>query len=720
MMRRTPGCSLALAVLLGIAGVGGSVGRVAAQPAAALGKPLASPDLPVGTVTVRIVAGGPASPVVGTTVTLVVNDVPREARTDSAGRASFPGLPVGATVVAKVLDEDKAEKASEPFAIPSAGGTRVMISTKPMQAGAAGGGDAEAPFAGGGAGMPSPRQLSGEPRPEQADPAGMITIRVTYDDFRDTPEGVTVSLVGYAADDSTSFRTATTDKAGRVQFTDLDRSGGTAYYAMALLPRNGAIDRLMSFPTVLETQRGVRMVLSGEKRASKAEPVDDLTKGERPVPTPAGKVRVALEGMADGAAVISLIDAATKRVLAQVKPEAAPPDPSQVKGGAQFGADPKLAPGTVDIQITGGPGQAEAPMPGIDVRILGANSTDLAGAATATTSADGTAHVEVKAAGPQKAVFTINGRPLASQPFDLSKSGGRLVIRAHWDETSRLQAMIDVAPTPGQIVYAECLSRGQRYRSMSVQLLETTGSKVSIYVFPRTMFKFGLQASVEDQLLAVQGKFEIANWSWAPYRAGPDGLLVPLPRGFKGGVVFGADQAEVSVAAGEGFRIMRPIPPGGRPFHGGFSLAVDSGKVEWSTELPLGAFQSEIDVRQTAGMTVHAPPKVPFEVRPTPQGTYAILGPIDLLPHQKMDITIDGMPSPPAWRTWVPRIVGLLVISVILAGVGFALIRKPEVAVVSTDARRQALLDQLVAVERDGGSPKQREQLLRELEKLWG
>jgi len=78
------------------------------------------------------------------------------------------------------------------------------------------------------------------------------------------------------------------------------------------------------------------------------------------------------------------------------------------------------------------------------------------------------------------------------------------------------------------------------------------------------------------------------------------------------------------------------------------------------------------------------------------------------------------MPSPPAWRTWVPRIVGLLVISVILAGVGFALIRKPEVAVVSTDARRQALLDQLVAVERDGGSPKQREQLLRELEKLWG
>src|SRR5437667_3280270 len=109
-----------------------------AQIAAALGKPLPSPDLSVGTVSVRVVAGSAASPVVGTDVTLLVNNAPRVARTDSAGRATFPGLPAGATVVAKVVNEDKEEKVSEAFQIPDAGGMRVMLTTKPWQAGAGG------------------------------------------------------------------------------------------------------------------------------------------------------------------------------------------------------------------------------------------------------------------------------------------------------------------------------------------------------------------------------------------------------------------------------------------------------------------------------------------------------------------------------------------------------------------------------------------------------
>src|ERR1044071_9874484 len=108
----------------------------AAQIAAALGKPLPSPDLPVGTVSVRVVAGSAASPVIGTDVTLLVNNAPRVARTDSAGRATFPGLPAGATVIAKVVNEDKEEKVSEAFQIPDAGGMRVMLTTKPWQAGA--------------------------------------------------------------------------------------------------------------------------------------------------------------------------------------------------------------------------------------------------------------------------------------------------------------------------------------------------------------------------------------------------------------------------------------------------------------------------------------------------------------------------------------------------------------------------------------------------------
>ena len=225
-----------------------------------------------------------------------------------------------------------------------------------------------------------------------------------------------------------------------------------------------------------------------------------------------------------------------------------------------------------------------------------------------------------------------------------------------------------------------------------------------------------------NALFAVRGWFEITNYSWAPYRAGPDGLLVPMPHAFKGGIVAETDQSEVAVAAGEGFRIARPIPPLGRKFHAAFSLPVEDGKVAWSLDLPMGAFESELVLLKTPGMTVQAPASVNSETRTVPQGTFVLLGPISIMPKQSMVMSIDGLPSPPAWRKWVSDIVGIFVVGLILAGVGFALVRKPAAAEVGTaaaDARRQKLLDELVELERSSANPTRREQLLDELEQLW-
>jgi hypothetical protein len=716
-----------LALVAGVLGVAGIVLHAApanAQIAAALGKPLPSPDLPVGTVSVRIVAGSASSPVVGTDVTVIVNEAPRVARTDSAGRATFAGLPAGATVVAKVLDEDKTEHASEPFAIPAEGGTRVMITTKPWQAGAGAG--ATPPMAGGGPGMPNPRQMSGEPRPQQGDPAGMITVRVVYDDFNDNAEGVPVALIGYAADDSTSFQTATTDKGGRVQFTELDRSGGTSYFALALVPRNGAIDRLMSSYMVLESQMGVRVLLSSEKRDAKSASLDDLGKLFDPqVATPAGQVRVAIEGFADAKSTITLIDAATKKVLGTAKPTTAPADPSRIESDSQFQADDKLPAGTLAIEVFGGAGQTEAPLGDIEIRVVPASSSDPAGGVAAKTAADGTARVTVTGSEPQKAVYTVNGRAFTSRPFEVGPSGGKLVVIARWDDSPRLQALFDVAAAPGQIVYAECAWLDQHSRSLPFQLLAATGTKISIYAWPRLLFRFRLESDVEDNLLAVRGQFQLDNNSWAPYRAGPDGMVIPLPRGFKGAVVAENDQSEVAAAAGEGFRIVRPIPPVGKQFHGGFSLPVEGGNVQWSFDLPLGAYQSQLVIRKTPEMTVTTEGvSVPSETRTVQQGTFVLMQPITIKPKQSMVLSLGGLPSTPAWRTWLPGIVGVLVIGVMVAGVVFALMRKPVAASAAASAasasRRQRLLDELVDLERTGDNPKRRDQVLHELEELWG
>ena len=117
-----------------------------AQMAGALGKPLPSPDMPPGSVSVRVVAGAPSSPVTGTEVTLVVNGEPRAARTDSAGRAHFKDLPAGAKVQAKVAGDDKNEVASDEFVLPADTGVRLMLTTRPWNPGA---GAAGPPMAGG-------------------------------------------------------------------------------------------------------------------------------------------------------------------------------------------------------------------------------------------------------------------------------------------------------------------------------------------------------------------------------------------------------------------------------------------------------------------------------------------------------------------------------------------------------------------------------------------
>jgi hypothetical protein len=467
---------------------------------------------------------------------------------------------------------------------------------------------------------------------------------------------------------------------------------------------------------------GVRMVLSSEKRTSKAPQIDELAKAdpqgsESP---PAGKVLIGLEGPADAGATIKLIDAETKKVLAEGKPQATAPDPTRIKNADLFEADPKLPSGTLDVQIAGGPGQAVEPLKDIEIRVIPAASNDDAAGLTSVTTADGLLRMAIQSPAQHKAVYTVNGRAFVSKPFDLARSGGKLMIRANWEDTGRLQGLFDVS-APGRVAYAEVTSRNQQYRSMPFQLADGIGAKIVVYVYPRILFRFLLQGFVDDELFAVQGRLEIVNSSWTPYRAGPDGLLIPLPHGFKGGVVFDPDQPEVSVAAGEGFRIVRPIPPGGRKFNGGFSLPVEDGQTSWSLDLPLGTFQSEIDIRHTPGMKVNTTGNLKAETRTVPQGTFAVVAPITILQGQSMRMTIEGLPSPPAWRTWVPKILGILVVSLMVAGVAFAMFRKQPAAAVAaaSSVRRQKLLDELVALERSGGNPKRREQLLDELEEIW-
>lgn len=93
------------------------------------GVPLPVPDVPVGTVTVRVVRGQIANILRGQTVELTGAGAPpttQMAKTDEAGRATFSDLHPGSRVKASVSVDGKRIESQE-FAVPAAGGIRLML-----------------------------------------------------------------------------------------------------------------------------------------------------------------------------------------------------------------------------------------------------------------------------------------------------------------------------------------------------------------------------------------------------------------------------------------------------------------------------------------------------------------------------------------------------------------------------------------------------------------
>jgi hypothetical protein len=101
-------------------------GDAAAQMVRAAGMPLQVSDLPAGTLTVRLVRGAFVENLEGRAVRVeIAGGRTEEGRTDADGRATFTLSP-GAVVRALVtVDGERLE--SEQFALPPAGGVRVLL-----------------------------------------------------------------------------------------------------------------------------------------------------------------------------------------------------------------------------------------------------------------------------------------------------------------------------------------------------------------------------------------------------------------------------------------------------------------------------------------------------------------------------------------------------------------------------------------------------------------
>jgi hypothetical protein len=101
-------------------------GQPMPDPRQMSGVPLPSGDVPVGTVTVRVIRGSFDNPVPSLTVEIAGEAIRRSAVTDAAGRVEFTGLTPGSQVTARATVAGESLE-SQVFTVPASGGIRLML-----------------------------------------------------------------------------------------------------------------------------------------------------------------------------------------------------------------------------------------------------------------------------------------------------------------------------------------------------------------------------------------------------------------------------------------------------------------------------------------------------------------------------------------------------------------------------------------------------------------
>ena len=125
-MRRSP--FIAFVLGFGIWSLGFGICALAQQmpdPSLIHGRAIPAPELKDGTVTVRVVRESIGNDAPGQQVRVTVGTTTRTATTDQQGRAEFTGLPAGEARAEAVVDGETMQ--SQPFAVPTSGGLRVIL-----------------------------------------------------------------------------------------------------------------------------------------------------------------------------------------------------------------------------------------------------------------------------------------------------------------------------------------------------------------------------------------------------------------------------------------------------------------------------------------------------------------------------------------------------------------------------------------------------------------
>lgn len=218
------------------------------------GIPRPDPQVPSGTVTVRVLRGSFDKPAIDTTVTLEIESADgktttKTATTDGQGRVAFNELEVGTRAIAKV-DLDGEALASQPIDVLQESGTRVMLVAG---AKASAHGRPEGPAA----------PVPGTAFPLEGTPKGDLIVGTFNLDARKPFEGIEITLRIETPDGKVEQRKGTTDRGGKFVFHELaapELPAGTKLTVSGLLEPGGEVQTSKTF--TMDGEVGLAVVLA--------------------------------------------------------------------------------------------------------------------------------------------------------------------------------------------------------------------------------------------------------------------------------------------------------------------------------------------------------------------------------------------------------------------------------------------------------------------------
>jgi hypothetical protein len=585
-----------------------------------------------------------------------------------------------------------------------------------QEEGGGGGGDDLPPM------MKNPRQISGQARPEQGDPARQLTVRLVQGPMRrredigdvvsDFPSDAIVHLVGVDKTGAVTVQSHVVDKGGRAVFGGLAGDGSVSYYALTLLARDGAVDRVESRPIMMPPEVGMRMLLAGHGVKSGKPPADDVLGDDASddVP-PAGEVTVDLDGQTDDVESVELVQAGVGKPVATAKPT---PSKTVVRPRGRVKspvADTALRDGAIDVHVLRkGKGVGEIAIALLKVEPAPAKPDGKpapAGEEIATGKTDGEGRAVLSAvAGAQKVKLRalVHGRALESPPFDApTKAGVRVDVEVDWQEVESLRATFTgVAVGADKVYVARAVGVDRPSLSPPFQLTDARGVATQVIVYPGVLLGFHGGTQLDDDKLWFEVQFTVLNPSAVPYDTGAGGLRIPLPKGFIGASVQDEMTSRVKVDGDKGLVWRGAVPPGQKSFIAQFALPTEGGDVHFDLDLPIGAVQSQMVLEDIAGMRLETPAGVDRETRSQQGKKFILLGGIERRPGEQLSFRIAGLPQAPSWRAWLRRGAGLIVLGLLAwAIVAIARGRSGKTRAEELEAEREELLQALTQLEAD-------------------